>query len=232
MLENKTEIIGKQTNTNTREGYIYILTNPSFSNYVKLGYADDVEKRVKELNRSECTPFAFRIYATYKVNSRLKDLDLHNLIDQLNPTLRCKDNVEGKVRVREFYSMTKEEAYEILSAIARINGLTQNLRLWEESKEAKVDVEAAIRIEKQFRNRHHFKNLEFSSSLTGKRYKGFTGEDGTLKIVELDSGIEIPNNSKPSKKAIVKQAIIDLGGHICSKEDTLYQLYHKLMKFF
>lgn len=32
------------------EGYIYILTNPSFPNYVKLGYADDVEKRVKELN--------------------------------------------------------------------------------------------------------------------------------------------------------------------------------------
>lgn len=60
------------------EGYIYILTNPSFPNYVKLGYADDVEKRVKELNRSECTPFAFRIYATYKVHSRLKDINLHN----------------------------------------------------------------------------------------------------------------------------------------------------------
>ena len=27
------------------EGYIYILTNPSFPNYVKLSYADDVEKR-------------------------------------------------------------------------------------------------------------------------------------------------------------------------------------------
>ena len=88
------------------EGYIYILTNPSFPNYVKLGYADDVEKRVKELNRSECTPFAFRIYATYKVHSRLKDIDLHNLIDQLNPTLRSKDNVDGKVRIREFYAMT------------------------------------------------------------------------------------------------------------------------------
>ena len=29
------------------EGYIYILTNPSFPNYVKLGYADDVEKKDK-----------------------------------------------------------------------------------------------------------------------------------------------------------------------------------------
>ncbi len=30
--------------------------------YVKIGYADDVKRRLKELNRSECTPFAFRLY--------------------------------------------------------------------------------------------------------------------------------------------------------------------------
>lgn len=214
----------------SKEGYIYILTNPSFPNYVKLGYADDVEKRVKELNRSECTPFAFRIYATYKVHSRLKDLDLHNLIDKLNPTLRSKDNVDGKVKIREFYAMTKEEAYDLLSAIANINGLTENLMLWNETKEAKEDEKAAQQIEKISKNRHHFKDVEFSSSLTGKRYRGFTGDDGTLKIVDLDTNTEVPNNSKPSKKAIVKQSIIDLGEHINANEDTLYQLYHKLMK--
>ena len=42
--------------------YIYILTNPSFPNLVKIGYAKDVERRVKELNRSSCIPFPFRIY--------------------------------------------------------------------------------------------------------------------------------------------------------------------------
>ena len=52
-------------------GYIYILTNPSFPQYVKIGYADDVEKRLAQLNRSECIPFAFRIYATYEVQSLL-----------------------------------------------------------------------------------------------------------------------------------------------------------------
>ena len=45
------------------KGVIYILTNPSFPEYVKIGYADDVKRRLKELNRSECTPFAFRLYA-------------------------------------------------------------------------------------------------------------------------------------------------------------------------
>ena len=46
-------------------GYIYILTNPSFPQYAKIGYADDVEKRLAQLNRSECVPFAFQVYATY-----------------------------------------------------------------------------------------------------------------------------------------------------------------------
>jgi len=48
-------------------GVIYILTNPSFPQYVKIGYADNVESRLKQLNNSECIPFAFRIYATYEV---------------------------------------------------------------------------------------------------------------------------------------------------------------------
>jgi len=52
-------------------GVIYILTNPSFPEYVKIGYADDVDRRLKELNRSECTPFAFRLYAYYEVATRL-----------------------------------------------------------------------------------------------------------------------------------------------------------------
>ena len=81
-------------------GYIYILTNPSFPQYVKIGYADDVEKRLAQLNRSECIPFAFRIYATYEVQSRLSDLKVHSIIDKLNPNLRTIDDVKGQKRVR------------------------------------------------------------------------------------------------------------------------------------
>lgn len=53
------------------KGVIYILTNPSFKEYVKIGYADNVENRLRQLNNSECIPFAFRIYATYANNSRI-----------------------------------------------------------------------------------------------------------------------------------------------------------------
>ena len=52
------------TNMANKNGVIYILTNPSFPDYVKIGYADDIDKRLKQLNRSECIPYAFRIYAT------------------------------------------------------------------------------------------------------------------------------------------------------------------------
>ncbi len=37
------------------KGVIYILTNPSSPEYVKIGYADNVKRRLKELNQSECT---------------------------------------------------------------------------------------------------------------------------------------------------------------------------------
>lgn len=110
------------------KGVIYILTNPSFKEYVKIGYAHDVEKRIQQLNRSETVPFAFRAYATYEVDSDLTDKELHNLIDKLNPDLRTIDNFDGKKRVKEFYEMSKEDAYAILESIAKISGTLDRLK--------------------------------------------------------------------------------------------------------
>ena len=49
------------TNMDNKNGVIYILTNPSLPDYVKIGYADDIDKRLKQLNRSECIPYAYQI---------------------------------------------------------------------------------------------------------------------------------------------------------------------------
>ena len=110
-----------------KHGVIYILTNPSFKEYVKIGYASDIEKRLKQLNRSETIPFAFRVYATYKVTSRLTDVELHRLIDKLNPDLRAIETFDGKERVKEFYAMSPEDAYELLECIAKISGTEDRL---------------------------------------------------------------------------------------------------------
>ena len=131
------------------KGVIYILTNPSFKEYVKIGYADDVEKRLQQLNRSECTPFAFRIYATYEVDARLDDLKLHKMIDQINPNLRSIDNVDGKKRIREFYAMTPETAYAIFETIAELGGRKDRLHLYEPTAVERQSEEIAQDIEEQ-----------------------------------------------------------------------------------
>ena len=130
-------------------GVIYILTNPSFPEYVKIGYADDVDRRLKELNRSECTPFAFRLYAYYEVATRLSDIKIHEMIDKLNPNLRSIDDIEGKKRIREFYAMDAEEAYSILESIATINGLEKNLHKVKPTNEESAEEKEAniVRLE-------------------------------------------------------------------------------------
>ena len=77
------------------KGVIYVLTNPSFPEYVKIGYAKDIDQRLSQLNRSETIPFAFRVYATYEVETSLTDLVLHSLIDKLNPDLRAIETFDG-----------------------------------------------------------------------------------------------------------------------------------------
>lgn len=110
------------------QGVIYILTNPSFPEYVKIGYARDIQERINQLNRSESIPFGFRAYAVYEVDADLKDKDLHRLIDKLNPDLRAIETIEGKRRTKEFYAMSKEAAYELLECIAKISGTEKRLK--------------------------------------------------------------------------------------------------------
>ena len=111
-----------------KAGVIYILTNPSFPDYVKIGYAHNIETRLKQLNRSETIPFAFCVYAVYAVESELTDKELHKLIDKLNPDLRTIENFDGKERVKEFYAMSAEDAYGLLECIAKISGTLDRLQ--------------------------------------------------------------------------------------------------------
>ena len=139
--------------TKEKKGVIYILTNPSFDEYVKIGYADDMDARLAQLNRSECTPFAFRVYATYEVDTRLTDMKIHAMIDKLNPNLRAIDNVNGKKRVREFYAMTAEDAYGIFEAMAEIHGTTDRLKLVKPSIEQEQEDIIASTIAEESRER-------------------------------------------------------------------------------
>ena len=103
-----------------KNGYIYIMTNPALVNMVKIGYAQNVEERRKQLSTT-ALPYEYEVYATYETNGNLEDKKLHQLIDDLNSDLRVSKN-------REFYVMTSEQAYQLLEAIAIISGSTQRLK--------------------------------------------------------------------------------------------------------
>ncbi len=109
-------------------GVIYILTNPAFEDYVKIGFATDLEQRLKSLNSNPGVPYSFRAYAVYHVTTKLTDKKLHNMIDKLNPDLRTVENFDGKTRKKEFYAMSPEDAYSLLESIAAISGTTDRLQ--------------------------------------------------------------------------------------------------------
>ena len=183
-------------------GVIYILTNPSFPEYVKIGYADNIETRLKHLNRSECIPFAFRVYATYEVNSRLSDLKIHSIIDKLNPNLRSIETFSGKKRIREFYAMSPEDAYSILEAIAEIHGCTEKLLIIKPNPEEVLAEEIAQEIDTESIERAS--NFSFSKCQIPIGAKIEYAYDESLKATVIDERNVEYNGETMSLTALAK----------------------------
>ena len=187
--------------TTEKKGVIYILQNPAFKEYVKIGYAHDIEKRLHQLNRSETIPFAFRVYAIYEVQSELTDMELHKLIDNLNPDLRTIETFDGKKRVKEFYAMSPEDAYSILESIAKISGTTACLkRLTPEGHEV---IDEAIAKEVQ----ENAKRGPFRFSLCGIKpgEKVVFIEDKNIQPVVVDDRHIEYNGQTTSLSALAQQ---------------------------
>lgn len=209
------------------KGVIYILTNPSFEEYVKIGYADDLAKRLKQLNRSECTPFTFRVYATYEVNYRLSDLKIHEIIDKLNPNLRAIDNFEGKKKIREFYAMTKEDAYGLLKSIAEINGTPERVKLISPTQEEKKDEKLAETIRKG--------NFSFSGLgiKPGEELTYIHDRSIVVKVVDdrtVDYNGEIYYLSNLAKKLLNRKSLVQGTLHFAYKGEVLTDLRGRLGK--
>ena len=184
-----------------KKGVIYILQNPAFKEYVKIGYAHDIEKRLRQLNRSETIPFAFRVYAIYEVKSALTDMELHKLIDNLNPDLRTIETFDGKKRVKEFYAMSPEDAYSILESIAKISGTIDCLkRLTPEGHEI-LDDEIANDVKENAR-RGPFRFSEVGIKI-GEKIVYI--EDASIQPVVVDDRHIEWNNQTTSLSALAQQ---------------------------
>lgn len=96
------------------QGYVYILTNPSFKeDWVKIGKSSrPVDVRSKELDNT-AVPLPFEIFATMKTHkyNEVEKL-VHKNIDRLSD-LRIRQN-------REFFNVAPQVALDILYDIAKL----------------------------------------------------------------------------------------------------------------
>lgn len=88
----------------------------------------DIDKRLQQLNRSECIPFAFRVYATYEVNSRLSDLKI----------LDCGNEHRIEEEISAIYKAHTEDGLSIVDLEARIPG--KGYKAYHVDKECKLSI--------------------------------------------------------------------------------------------
>lgn len=210
----------------SEHGYIYILTNPAFPQYVKIGYATDVEKRLKSLN-GPSVPFAFRVYATYRVNKKLGDIMVHKMISKINPSLRAVDTTgNSHSRSSEFFDMSAEDAYMIFEAMAQLHGTEKNLKLWKASEAEKQDEETAK--ETQPNQNPFYEEFWTVFEKEAIKYPGFRDEISLRKIstrpytdlASGTSGIRVTLFIRTREKNIG-------GGIYFAGNKELYQAFYK-----
>ena len=91
------------------QGFVYILTNPSFKDdWVKIGKSSrPVNVRNKELDNT-AVPLPFTIYATLKTAKyNAAERFIHKMIDMVAPDIRIRKG-------REFFNIAPRKAYDIL----------------------------------------------------------------------------------------------------------------------
>lgn len=183
-----------------------------------------------KIGKTESTNYESRMYNLERhgycnVNGLKREFAIE--VDNYDRIEKLIDKIFNKSQIgnSELFAIDIDLAKQLLSAF-------DGKIIYPKENKNEIFIKASEAVEEKEElalNRHHFKEILFSSSLTGKKYKGGTSENGTLAIIEIETNKEVENNSKPTKKDILGQAILDLGGKT-TKDETLYQRYHKLTK--
>ena len=113
-------------------GAVYVMINESFPGLIKIGYAEDVEKMVGQLNESAVTPFPFLLYATYEVPSDFAEAGIQRIVDRL---MQGRKDDQLDLQKRGFYSIEPEAVYQLLEDMALIHGKTDQLHKYQETED-------------------------------------------------------------------------------------------------
>lgn len=209
-------------------GYIYILTNEAFhkSNWVKIGYTENLEQRLKTLyNTSVPTPF--QVYATYEVpaSAGIADKSLHRIIQKLNPELRLSDN-------REFFEIEPWDAYAILEAMAQIHGREDKLKQYKDNafyqNPEKMNENASYTIESLFPENSFVRGLfDKLKSVIVEMYPD-------LKLIALKNYVTFKKGRKHNvvslwpKESSIEVVLHAKLGKIEDKNDIIYDISNRM----
>jgi hypothetical protein len=112
----------------SKQELVYLLSNESIPEWVKIGRTNAMDRRLKELY-STSVPLPFKVEECIQTStleeSKLLEKSIHEIIDTLNPSLR-KHTEAFK---REFFKMTVEQGkyiFKLVNQIVKIAPITDN----------------------------------------------------------------------------------------------------------
>ena len=97
-------------------GYIYILTNPAYPGYSKIGYTSmDVFERAKGMSKVSGILYDFEVYAYYQTDAKLNNKEVCGIFEDLLP------NLNGKER-RGFFKEDPRKFFDVLLMVSKLDG--------------------------------------------------------------------------------------------------------------
>ena len=166
------------------ENVVYILTNPQYPGYIKIGYASDLKQRLQSLNTGALVEF--KPYAVYETPKPLGDVEIHKIIELLNPILRASKFNGGKAALKEFFKLEPEEAYELFQHIAVVSGTEKRLYKVDENLNKIVSVTDKEVVKKDIdikQSKFVYEKCDFSKKLV--KYSVFGEEYEYTKNTKL-----------------------------------------------
>jgi hypothetical protein len=108
-----------QVESTNEPNYVYLLSNTSLPEWVKIGRTNNLDRRLKELyNTSIPTPFKLeQSIKTVNIDkAKIVETSIHTLIDNLNPFLRK----ETEAKNREFFKISIDLGKDLFSLASKI----------------------------------------------------------------------------------------------------------------
>ena len=114
---------------------IYILSNYSMPEYIKVGYSEDIEQEVCELNKSSAIATNFVVCVIYETPNTFSEEDIKTLKEAFESPLEMvippEDYNEDEATKKEngFYKYTPAQGFAALRYMAKCTGTEDKLHL-------------------------------------------------------------------------------------------------------